>query len=82
MLDVIKHVADDSYVFRQRQHPGALCCQRSPTAAVRNSRLSFSWAVAHPTAQNRTPLIASIIEWYSSISTNCESTRLKKSSCN
>jgi len=73
MLDVIKHVL-------AREHSRALRAQQSPSAAMRNSRLSFSWAVAHPTAQTWSPLIARCVESYSSMVIKCESTRLKKSS--
>jgi len=41
-------------VFQQdsAQH-GASCIQHSPTAAVQNSQLSFSWAMTHNTSERK-----------------------------
>ena len=46
MLDAIKCVIDDSFVFQQDSAPGVFCIQQSLTAAVQNSQLHFSCAMS------------------------------------
>jgi len=46
MLDVIKHIVDDSFVFQQENALLNCCSAKFST---------FSWAMIHSTAQSWTP---------------------------
>ena len=59
------------FCLSARQCTSASCVQHSPTAAVQNSQLPFSWAIGRVTVQSLTPLTTRFRELCSSMAYFC-----------